>query len=346
MHPSDTTKLLSIQQGVIESLENSPITFLRDQFFGQTEEFETQEVHFDVLDKKRRIAPFVSPLVPGKVVEKRGHETKYFRPAYVKPKTPIDPSELQKRLPGEPLMGSLSPEQRRDGHVAMILRDHVEMLNMREEVMASEILRTGKLTIEGEGFGQVVMDFGRHADLTVNLTSTARWGESAADPVADLTLWGRKIRQHSNAVARVAVMEDEAFDRLLVSLTAEQKTELFDSRRASESRVELGPRLAEKLRYEGRLGQVDIWTYTDTYSDEDGNELDVMPANTVIMCSTALEGVSAYGAILDARQLRARRIWPKVWEEQDPSREWVMSQSAPVLVPLRVNACLGATVHS
>lgn len=333
--------------GVVESLDNPPITFLRDRYFPGEQLFDTPVVGFDVMDKARRIAPFVSPLVKGKVVERRGFNTKFFRPAYIKPKNVINPWDALPRTAGEPLTGNLSLEERHAVHVRAALAEHVEMLDMREEVMASEILRTGKLTIEGEGFGVVVMDFGRDPTHTVTLTGNDRWSVTHADsdPIGDINTWALRVRTNSKgAVVRDIVMEPTAFSAFLARLSDAQREQFFNSLRGSGSTVELGPRLAEKVRFEGIIGQYNIWTYSDTYLDEDGNEQQVMPAGQVLMVSTAVEGVRAYGAILDVNMMRAARIWPKQWQEQDPSQEFVMSQSAPLLAPLRPNASLAAKV--
>ena len=330
--------------GMVNSLENAPITFLRDRYFGTEQTFATEAVNFDVVDKSRRLAPFVSPLVKGKVMEKEGYATKYFRPAYVKPKTPINPTDAIKRMAGEAIGGSLSPAERRDAHVVSALAMHLEAIDMREEVMASEILRTGKCTIAGEGFGTVVLDFGRHADLTKTLTGTAKWDNAAAVPLTNLGTWAGLVRTHSNAVVSDVVCEPTAFAAMLARLSDADKQILFNSLRGSGSTVELGPRLAEKVRYEGQIGQFRFWTYSDTYSDDNGASADVMPAGTVILASSALEGVRAYGAILDVDSLQETRSFPKMWVEQDPSRLWVMTQSAPVLAPLRPNASFAAKV--
>ena len=52
----------------------------------------------------------------------------------------------------------------------------------------------------------------------------------------------------------------------------------------------------------------------------------------------AINGISCYGAIMDRRaQLQALSMFPKVWDEEDPSVTYSMTQSAPLMVPLRPN---------
>ncbi len=59
-----------------------------------------------------------------------------------------------------------------------------------------------------------------------------------------------------------------------------------------------------------------------------------------------IEGTQMFGAILDPmNDYGAARYFAKNWIDQDPAGEFVMTQSAPILVPKRVNATLAATVR-
>jgi hypothetical protein len=57
------------------------------------------------------------------------------------------------------------------------------MINRRLEVMASEALRTGKVTVTGEQYPTTVVDYGRDAGLTVVLTGANRWGQAGIKPL-------------------------------------------------------------------------------------------------------------------------------------------------------------------
>ena len=53
---------------VVEHLDR-PASFLLDAFFGQVQTEDSEEIHFDIDKSKPRLAPLVSPLVAGKVVD-------------------------------------------------------------------------------------------------------------------------------------------------------------------------------------------------------------------------------------------------------------------------------------
>ena len=131
---------------VVENLP-TPSSFLLDTFFPNVQTSEKEEIYFDVTDSKPRITPFVSPLLPGKVVDNKGYTTKSFKPAYVKDKRRFDANIPFKRLAGEVIGGNLSNAQRYERALATTLQDQLENLTRREEVMAAEILRTGQTIV-------------------------------------------------------------------------------------------------------------------------------------------------------------------------------------------------------
>lgn len=123
----------------------------------QTEE--SEEIHFDVDQSKPRIAPFVSPLVAGRVVDQEGFSTQSFKPAYVKDKRRFDANTPIKRLIGEKIGGSLPASRRMEAAVNRSLRNQLENLTRREEVMATEALLSGRVTVSGEDYPTQVVDF-------------------------------------------------------------------------------------------------------------------------------------------------------------------------------------------
>jgi hypothetical protein len=90
---------------VINRLDMQPPLFLLNSFFTLVQTSESERIYFDVTKLRPRIAPFVAPHLPGKIVEEVGYDTQDFKPAYVKPKTVLSPKGALKRRPGEALTG-------------------------------------------------------------------------------------------------------------------------------------------------------------------------------------------------------------------------------------------------
>ncbi|MCW5737359.1 MAG: major capsid protein [Enhydrobacter sp.] len=332
----------------------TPSNFLLNTFFPFVQEATANEILFDVDSSKPRITPFVHPLMPGKVVADRGYATKSFRPAYAKDKRVLQPDQPLRRAIGETIGGSLSPMQRRRAQLAVSLADQLNMLDRREEVMASEALRTGKVTVSGENYPTVVVDFQRDAALTVVLAGGARWGQAGVSPLASLETWAGLVQTKSGAKGTTVVMDPKAY--ALFKADADVKALLSTIIRAgTPNTLQLGPIVRgdgnARARYVGFIGDFDIYVYQDTYVDENGSTQQLLPDYTVIMGEGGrvlggLEGTRCYGMILDEKAAyQATRYFVKSWLEEDPAVRWLLLQSAPLVVPYRPNASFCATVN-
>lgn len=322
-----------------------PRTFLLDTFFPEVQTFDTEVIDFDLLTTGRKLAPFVSPLVQGKPQKERGFTTKTFKPAYVKPKTPIKIGGAFRRRPGERIAGELTPQMRHDLAVMEALEDHAMQITRRKEWMAAQALDTGKVVVEGEDYPKQEVDFGRHQDHTVALADAARWGEAGVKVLNSIEAWAQTVQDNSGAVSTQVVFDPKAWK---IARADEDFMKLLDNRRQATGSVELGP-ISQPLtgaRYVGNIGDFDFWVYQEVYEDDQGNVQKLLADNTVLLGGASIEGVQAHGAIQDPRAgLQAMEIFPKNWIEEDPAQEFAMSQSAPLVIPSRVNACLRARVR-
>lgn len=319
-----------------------PNHFFINSFFREEQTETTEEIHFDVANGRRRIAPFVSPIVAGKVVAANGFRTDTFKPAYVKDKRVFKPQGALKRAIGERIGGELSPAQRIQRKLASEMVDQIEMLGRRLELMAVEALRRGKATIAGEEYPTVELDFGRHNDLTKALTLTARWGESGVEPLDDVEKWALEVALHSGAAANQLVFDVKAWQLFSASPKVQK---LLDRFRGADQLVStIG---GAGAKYMGNIGTYDCWVYSDWYEDPVTKAVTpYLPDYTVVMVSADLEGVRCFGAIQDEEAgIEPMAYFPKSWLENDPAVRYLLMQSAPLMVPFRPNASLCATVR-
>ncbi|WP_422036543.1 major capsid protein [Reyranella sp.] len=342
MNLYDTMTLL----GMIDALDR-PRRFIFDTFFSTaTITFETEEILFDKITASRRIAPFVSPLIAGKAQTVRGATARSFRPAYVKPKAAVNPSAALKRRPGERIGGEMSAADRLDRILLQELEDQDMQIMRREELMAIEIVRTGKLVVESPEFPKMEIDFGRPNGHTVPLAGASRWGETDVSPLADIRAWAQTVHNASGAHPGKVVFDPLAAELFLKD---EDLRKILDNRRQVDGSMQLagavtGGQGVEAL-YLGTIGQFEFWQYQQTYKDDAGATQKMMPDYTVLMGSIGIEGYACYGAIQDVAALQAMERFPKMWEEKDPSVAMVMTQSAPLPVPARVESSFCATVR-
>ncbi len=323
-----------------------PGNFLLKAFFPAVMEFTTASVHFDRVLDDRRMAPFVSPLAPGKIQQPKGYQVETIVPAYLKPKNQVTGAEVMTRLPGEPLTGSLSPGERRDRLMLQRMFDHRQRIERRLEWMASSLLRTSAVTIVGDDYPSTVVNFARTGSLTKTLLTTDRWGESGVSPYDDVDEWIGEVSAASGAPVNIAVMDGKAWQHFS---NDPKTTKAIDITLGQTSAITLGltAALPGSPVFKGRLGSVEFYVYNDTYEDDAGSPANLLPDYTVILGSQGgVEGAQMFGAILDPRNsYGAARYFPKNWIEEDPAGEFVMTQSAPILVPKRINATLCATVR-
>lgn len=319
--------------------------FLLNMFFPNVVTFSSREIAFDKLAKDVTLAPFVSPMVAGKARRKQGGMMKTLEPAYVKPKDTVDPAMLLQRRPGERLGGELSPEQRRLAVITQMLQDQDKQITHREEWMAAQILTTGKVVISGEGYESVEVDFGRAPENTVILSGDAKWSalnkETSRQPLDDLEDWAERCSGPVDTV----IMGKKAWRQLI---GFESVRELLNTRRGSKSEAETGPSQVRDYQFKGTIGTFEIYVYTGKFKDIDDTQKPFMPEGGVLMGNSGYNGVRAYGAIQDAKAASMGVVestrYPKSWFQEDPSVEYLMTQSAPLPVTPDANAFLFAQV--
>lgn len=313
------------------------------RYFGSVSQDESEEIHFDIENKTRRMAPFVSPLVAGKVVKSRGFQTATFKPAYVKDKRVFSPTRAVKRAMGETIGGGqYTPEERMQLLVVGDLQDQLDMIERRLEWMSAKALIDGKVTIAGPDYPAVEVDFGRKAEHTVVKTAGNLWGDTGVNPLDDLQDWSDRMVKNTG-VAMVDVAMDVATWKVFRS-HPEVKSRL--DRYRGNSTLTQNAHQKEGLVFQGMVDQFAIYTYSGWCVDPDtGVETAIMPAGTVVgTAGDMVDGVRHYGAILDHDSLAAVPYFAKSWLEQDPSTRFLLMQSAPLMVPYRINATLRASV--
>lgn len=337
----------------VQSLKQ-PSQFLLDLFFSNAREFDSREVAIDVDVGKRRLAPFVSPLVQGKPVEARGVTTSLFAPAYIKDKRPLDPMRPVMRAIGERVGGVLSAEDREMANIGFEMTDQLQMINRRLEWMAANVLLTGTVTITGDGYPSQLVNFGRDSALTVTLSGASAWtatnvgtavAPGAVSPADNVESWGDLVLQKSGAVVTDVVFTPTAWSIFLRDQSVHNSIWLP---RAGRSTIDLGAEITVGGSYKGRWGEYRLWRYNDWYVDSVTDvEHPMLPDPTVLLLSTELQGVRAFGAIMDPEfAYGALAYAPKSWITPDPAQRWLMMQSAPLVIPSRVNASMAVTVSS
>lgn len=353
----DTMTLIGVQN----SQQVDPLFFL--QFFPTEIFFTTEKIAFDEISEDSYIlAPFVAPHVEGRVMMKDGFDTRSFKPAYVKPKHDIDINQQFKRRAGEtPVLGTLTPQQRYDASLAENFRLERDMIERRINWMCAQALVNGAVVVEGEDYPRVTVDFNREGDLTEVLTGTARWGESAADPLGDLSAKMKLARRLSGGRITDIIMGDEAYDRAyrnadfkdLLNKDFRIGGSWADSPLFSTADTDKEAELKAVFQGNDGASTARIWTYAGYFHERDPEtgvktEGFYIDPNAVVGVGNKLGGVQCFGAIKDPNaKLQSMRIFPRIVDKKkdDPAKEYTLSQSAPLPVPMEPNNSFKLQVH-
>lgn len=346
-----TYKLLEVQR----KFKQLPAFFL--QYFPQQINFQEDKIAFDKVSTNfTRVAPFVAPNVQGKVIKEEGYNMVAFKPAYVKPKHVIDPNMIIPRQPGEALgTGSLSIEQRRNAVITFLLQKHRSMHENTWEWMAAQAALYGFVDVEGENYPLVRVSFNRDPALT-GVVNWQAGGVTSDQTFADLRNMQRLVsdKSVSGTVIRDYIFGGEAWN-LFVSINRSVlfgRDGLMDRNiGGSETSITRLWDDVEGVQFMGTISGLDgqglmrIWVNTQKFRDENNVEQFLMPQNAVAGLSQALDGVRCFGAILDKQAgYQALEYFPKMWENEDPSVEYLMTQGAPLMVPRDANASFLLTV--
>lgn len=329
---------------LVRVIENFPPvnTYWLDLCFPNAHYSQSEWIDFDLIDKGKRLAPFVAPNVQGQPMLQRRESIRKFKPAYLKPKDPVDPARLIRRRAGEAIGGEMTLQEREDAIVADILSDHRDMIWRRWEWMACEAVSKGQVTVAGENYPTRTVGFGRSASNETTLTLTNRWGEADADIYANIKAWTAQVFRSGRRATRITMGSNASgafFEDAKI-------VDMLNTRRGSDAKLESYNFDGSKVAvFHGTLpGGIEVWTYNDVYEDNDGFEQEFLDPNDVVITGD-VEGIRCFGAIMDRKaQWASLAMFPKMWEQEDPSGLFLMTQSAPLMVPGRPNASFRATV--
>ena len=331
---------------VLQQDERFQFKPLLSSFFGTFYQSQTNVIMYEKISNNRSIAPLVIPEAVGMATKRSDSEAISFSTGYIKLRDRIDPSSLTSRTAGEALMGSLTMEERFAKSVAELTVDHYLRCLRLQEVMAAEILRTGKLVLESEKFPKTTLDFRRDASKTVVLSGAALWSASTGTPAKNLEAW---ISAASRPIKAV-IFSQTAWDAFKADPVVEKWSNTLYAGEVSALAKSLLQKadLAENDMI--RVGSmpnngVEFFVYKGTYVDNAGVEHPYLADGELVGVPSPKLGVTAHGAIMDYEaSFAAIPYYSKMWADKDLGSPVLLTQSAPVLLHLAPNATFYAKV--
>lgn len=313
-------------------------TYLRDTFFSNRVTSRTEKVDIDIVKGGRRMAPFVSPTLPGKIVDRNGYRTKTLEVPLVKPKMVTHAHELQHRMPGEAIYSDRTPADRANERLTLDMIELDDMITRREEWMCAQALFTGGVVITGEGVNATVS----YEIDAKTLGAQAKWSAEGSDPLADLKGYHRTIAQRCGMGPTIAIMASNVVDAFLKHAGV---LKTLDNLRVNRGQIDPQYYANLGVTYYGFITEIglDIFSYDEWYLDDSGVEQPMVPAGKLLLANPTARTMLAYGAITEAMEngqfvtYEESRV-PTSWVERDPARRYLMLQSRPLPVPIMADA--------
>ena len=362
-----------------------PRTFLRKLMVRRDEEYVTEFVDVDIKIGARRLAPYVNPNVgPGVVMDRIGYKTLTYTAPQVSPKRPLTVTDLQKRMPGENIYGTQTPDERAAMLLGQDLAELDENITRIEEVQCSQAaFNTGSWgsgAVEGTAIlvvgpdvndtiifprtnfmtdlapaGSAPNGLGTASPTSTQLTTARVWTASTADIVAQIRQMVRLFAKQNGMQPTYIVLGEEAADALvgapsLVGLTGQLNTRRLDLGLIKPEYMDGGATYYGQFAGTG----VDIWGYDEWYINSSGVETQMVPPKMLLMGSDKSDTVMRYGAVgvtsgVDQQAqialIAGRRI-PESWVVKEPAVRFLKITSRPLCVPVQNDAYLTCQVVS
>lgn len=320
-------------------------TFFRSTFFRHEEPFVTENVDVDFRKGSRKVAPFVSRLIGGKVVPNTGYETKTYTPPLVAPEKVTTIDDLLERRIGENMYSGKTPAQRAVEKMAKDFIELREQITRREELMCAQTIFTGSIPIIGDGVNEVIT-FGFTNKETIT-TAAKKWTNEASDPIGDLRRWHEEVQKKGFLNCDICVMGK---DVIAAFIKHKNVKELLDVKNYNLAVIQ--PRqLPNGVTYIGTIHELclDIYKYNEWYLDDwtdpaNPEDKPLVPDNQLALLSSNTDWSMYYGAITlisepdGVFRTVEGKLVPDTWTKRKPARRFLNVSSAPLCVPHDVDS--------
>ena len=317
---------------MVEELRE-PRTFFQSMLFRATEMSPTKIVDLDRDNRGLQVAQFTNPDATAKPTEKQSWSAHSFEIPYMKPMMSIQTSELVTRMPGETNYDERSMQERHRRLAARCLNDLDARIQRRIEVMASQVVRNGVITVTDEdGHTMGTVTFPRNSRTLVDLDGGDRWSESTADIVGDLEAMQDTSGELTGILPDFYFCSPEVWSVIrnnskLLSLMDNVSIPAEFAKLTSEAR-DIG------VRYGGNILGLPIYVVSTNYRIGT-DTVRTVDSDTFGCASTRAGGYVVYGPIHEFDEAGNALVassprYPISWATRNPSVQNIQLHSAPL----------------
>lgn len=292
---TDTYELI----GTVEQIK-PPATYLVDTFFPNKMPVSYSSwVSIEYRKEGRMLAPYVVKNGKGVNINRGTSRINSYKAPMVAPRRTIGLGDIELRQFGEqPVFSSVRPEERAARMQAQDLVELRRLIYNRMNKQAADILQTGKTKIRGYADDGVTVDEDEIIfDWNGLITPATDWDQAGASIYDDLRAASERIQEDSGYIPTLMLCGRNVEQYLL------NNTELWKwiqvPNRQNLSMVSFAPHYTTlQSRFIGHISalNLEIVSYTETYTDDDGQIKPFIDPDTVIIANPK-RGKQLYGAI-------------------------------------------------
>jgi hypothetical protein len=352
MSDTSTTQLIDMY---LE--EASAPMFLSGFFRSPPQNFHTTEdVEMDIQRDDESVAIVVTDLSVGpRRSENTLYTNKKFTPPIFDEEGAVSSFDMIKRQPGQNPFAS--PDYAANAtRMAFALYRKLELRIRRAvELMASQVLQTGKLTlINSAGLPLYALDFQPKTTHMVTTSTTWAVDGTTGDPLADLTALAGVVRRDGKMEPKKLTFGESAFQRFLANAKVQKALDVRRMETAAIAPVSRG----QGATFQGWVWighyRFELWTYDGFYKHQQTGVLTqfIDPDNVVMTCDGARLDLT-FGAIpmIVAPDQRALPFLPprissagggidlttNAWVTPDGKHVMVSAGTRPLTIPTAID---------
>lgn len=328
---------------LLAPFEQGPLigTFLRDTFFGAREFPPTPMIEFDFRRGRRRMAPFVAPVIGGKLMERQGYETRSFRAPRIAPVRALRTPDLEPRLIGENIY---QPRTAAARAAELLAEDSIfldEAITRREEWMCREVLINGSLTITADRGYVMNVNYLESADGAVSNHEAiaVKWDTDGSDPLGDLERARLNVLKESGVAPNVALFGASARAAFINNASVQN---LLHNRRFELGFIQPVIESDQVIRF-GTVPGLELYEYSEYFEDDAGTLFPMLPDDLVLLASTRVPNKIVYGAFTQLEDVKTKRFVtyqtariPFVYGDEEDGQLFYRLTACPLPMPADV----------
>lgn len=334
-------------------------TFFKDRYFPDKRSYYSEKALIETKKQGRKIAPFVVPIVGGIPMRAEGYKTYEVEAPYIAPKMVITAQELAEKSFGEDPNTNRAPADRENEVESEHLDDLRNSIYRRLEVMAADIITTGKIEMKHYDSASAAAagtdyqlkelqfydnEFKNHYRFTKSFASMTTQERIMEFYKMVAILRKRGVR------ATDLVMTSDVSMLLLSDLNF---LEYYNKKDVNNGVIDQSV-LPDGVSFNGTINingvVTNMFTYDCEYIDLDGTSKSVLPAGTLAFLTPDM-GATVYAQVTFFSQNKggaesfAEKVVPRLVINENNNLAEVQTFSRPVPYPKDMDSWLVANIY-